>query len=379
MNSTRRPAVLALASAGVLWGSSMPLSKLSLGWLEPGWLTVVRFGLAALLLAVPARAHLRAAVTPEIVLWGVFGVGLCVVVQNVGVGLTSVSHASMMVGAIPVLVALIAAVWHRSRISSRAWAGLLVSLVGVAVVAGGGGGQSSAYGDGLVLFSLAISAAMTVAQVRMLDGRDPMAVTAVQFVAGAVAALPIAILSEGAPPAAPSAVPVLGVLALSVVGTLLPWVLFAYGQARVSAVVAGSFINIEPLVGAGAAALFFGEAITIAQIGAGLAILTGVAISTLATAPSTAAEAEASVEGGLLVPGQVPTELEPVPSLVSESSQAPSAPRRIPRIPLQRRPLRAVWVTPAFAAPGGRSARDAWAFDDISADDLILDRWGTAA
>jgi len=44
---------------------------------------------------------------------------------------------------------------------ARAWAGLAVSLVGVAVVAGGGGGQSSAYGDGLVLFSLAISAAMT--------------------------------------------------------------------------------------------------------------------------------------------------------------------------------------------------------------------------
>src|SRR3954447_366477 len=98
MNNARRPAILALTSAGVLWGSSMPLSKLSLEWLAPGWLTVVRVGLAAPLLAVPARAHLRAALTPEIVIWGVLGVGLCVVVQNVGVGLTSVSHASMMVG-----------------------------------------------------------------------------------------------------------------------------------------------------------------------------------------------------------------------------------------------------------------------------------------
>src|SRR3978361_1431809 len=152
----------------------MPLSKLSLEWLAPGWLTVVRFGLAALLLAWPARAHLRAAFTPEIVLWGVFGVGLCVVVQNIGVGRTSVSHAWMMVGSIPVLVALIAGVWHRSRLSGRAWAGLGVSLVGVAVIAGGGGGQSTVSGELLVLFSLAISAAMTVAQVRMLDGRDPM-------------------------------------------------------------------------------------------------------------------------------------------------------------------------------------------------------------
>ncbi|MFL6099224.1 MAG: DMT family transporter [Actinomycetales bacterium] len=293
MNSPRRTAVLALTSAGVLWGSSMPLSKLSLEWLAPGWLTVVRFGLAALLLAVPARAHLRAAFTPEIVVWGVLGVGLCVVVQNVGVGLTSVSHASMMVGAIPVLVALIAGVWHRSRISARAWIGLLVSLVGVAVVAGGGGGRSSVYGDGLVLFSLAVSAAMTVAQVRMLAGRDPMAVTAVQFAAGALAALPIALLSEGAPPAASSVGPVVGVLALSTVGTMLPWVLFAFGQARVSPVVAGAFINIEPLIGAAAAALFFGETITAAQIGAGLAILTGVALSTLAAAVPAGEGAEA--------------------------------------------------------------------------------------
>src|SRR3954453_9665686 len=196
----------------------MPLSKLSLEWLAPGWLTVVRFGLAALLLAVPARRHLRAAFTPEILVWGAVGVGVCVVIQNVGVGLTSVSHASMMVGSIPVLVALIAGVWHRSRLSAQAWAGLVVSLLGVAVVAGGGGGSSSVYGDGLFLFSLAISAAMTVAQVRMLEGRDPMAVTAVQFMAAAVTALPIAIVSEGTPPAVPSVGPFLGVLALSVVG-----------------------------------------------------------------------------------------------------------------------------------------------------------------
>jgi drug/metabolite transporter (DMT)-like permease len=339
VNSPRRTAVLALTSAGVLWGSSMPLSKLSLEWLAPGWLTVVRFGLAALLLAVPARRHLRAALTPEIVLWGALGVGVCVVVQNVGVGRTSVSHASMMVGSIPVLVAVIAAVWHRSRIGLQAWAGLLVSLVGVAVVAGGGGGAASRSGDGLVLLSLAVSAAMTVAQVRMLEGRDPMAVTAVQFAAAAVTALPIALVSEGAPPAAGSPGPVLAVLALSVVGTMLPWVLFAYGQARVSAVVAGAFINIEPLIGAGAAAVFFGETISLAQVGAGLAILTGVALSTLAAAQPAPAGA-----------------VEPVELVEAVAPEAVGL-LRLPRLPSQRR----------------RGAA-AWLLEDISADHLVLDR-----
>ena len=282
MQRSNTTAIASLTAAGVLWGSSMALSKLSLEWLQPGWLTVVRFGLAALLLAFPARAHLRAAFTPAILLWGVLGVGVTVVVQNVGVGLTSVSHASMMVGSMPVLVAVIAAVWHRHRLTPQAWAGLAISLVGVAVVAGGGGGQSSLVGDGLVLFSLAISAAMTVAQVDMLRGRDPMAVTAVQFMAAAAGALPIALLTEGAP-SAPSALgPMLGVLGLTVVGTMLPWVFFAFGQARVPAAVAGSFLNIEPLVGAMLGAAFFGDTIGLAQIGAGLAILAGVALSTLA-------------------------------------------------------------------------------------------------
>ena len=331
---SRTPAITALTAAGVLWGSSMALSKLSLEWLQPGWLTVVRFGLAALLLAYPARAHLRAAFTPTILLWGVFGVGACVVVQNVGVGLTSVSHASMMVGSMPVLVAGIAAVWHRHRIAPQAWAGLAISLFGVAVVAGGGGGQSSLLGDGLVLFSLAVSAAMTVAQVDMLAGRDPMAVTAVQFMAAAAGALPIALVMEGAPAAPTAGGPVLGVLGLTVVGTLLPWVFFAFGQARVPAAIAGSFLNIEPLVGAALGAAFFGDALGLAQIGAGLAILAGVAMSTLAA----------------VTPAAEPTTTQPDPT--------PD--------PARRRTLRAV-------------PDRAWTLDDVSADSLVLEPWAAAA
>jgi O-acetylserine/cysteine efflux transporter len=331
-------AILALTAAGVLWGSSMALSKLSLEWLQPGWLTVVRFGLAAVLLAVPARRTLRAAVTPAIVVWGVLGVGVTVVIQNVGVGLTSVSHASMMVGSMPVLVALIAAVWHRHRLAPLAWLGLAVSMVGVAVVAGGGGGRSSLLGDGLVLFSLSISAAMTVAQVDMLRGRDPLAVTAVQFAAAAVGALPIALVTEGAPSVAPASGPLLGVLALTVVGTLLPWVLFAFGQSRVPAAVAGSFLNIEPLIGAGLGAAFFGDALGLAQIGAGMAILAGVALSTLSA----------------VSPVSVPSE-----------ETNPSQPDPSPE-PTPRRTLRAV-------------PEPAWSFDDVSADSLVLERWGAAA
>src|SRR5690242_8525364 len=55
MNTNRRHAVAALIAAGLLWGTTVPLSKLALQWLSPGWLTVVRFGLAAAVLLAVAR------------------------------------------------------------------------------------------------------------------------------------------------------------------------------------------------------------------------------------------------------------------------------------------------------------------------------------
>ena len=53
--------------------------------------------------------------------------------------------------------------------------------------------------------------------------------------------------------------PVLAVVMLALGGTLAPFTLFAFGQSRVSAEVAGGFLNLEPLVGAIAGAVAFGN------------------------------------------------------------------------------------------------------------------------
>ena len=282
MNTNRRRAVAALTAAGLLWGTTVPLSKLALGWLAPGWLTFVRFGLAAaILLAAAPRARLRAACTPSVLASGAIGYGGSVVVQNAGITRTSVSHAALLIGATPVLVAIIAALWHRAVARPVAWAGFAVSLAGVGLVAGGGGGSATATGDGLVLASLLLSAAFTVAQARRLQGRDPVALTAVQFLGAALAMLPFSVATEGVPaiPAGPGVV--LAVLGLAAGGTLLPFTLFAYAQGRVSAEVAGAFLNLEPLVGAVAGVVVFGDPAGPVQLAGGAAILAGIALSSL--------------------------------------------------------------------------------------------------
>jgi hypothetical protein len=158
----------------------------------------------------------------------------------------------------------------------------VVSLGGVGLVtAGGGGGGATPAGDGLVLASLVVSAALTVAQGRLLAGRDPVAVTAVQFLGAALGALPVAALTEGAPAVPGGAGPVLAAAALAVGGTLLPFTLFAFVQSRVSAEVAGAFFNLEPLVGAITGAVAFGDPAGLAQVAGGAAILAGIALSSL--------------------------------------------------------------------------------------------------
>jgi O-acetylserine/cysteine efflux transporter len=289
MNTNRRYAVAALIAAGLLWGTTVPLSKLALEWLSPGWLTAARFGLAAAVLLAAilltagwtsGRAKLRAAFTPKVLAWGMLGYGGSVMVQNAGISRTSVTHAALLIGATPVLVAIIAAAWHRTVARPVAWVGFVVSLLGIGLVtAGGGGGGATMAGDGLVLASLLLGAAATVAQGRLLTGRDPVAVTAVQFLGAAVGALLVTVFTEGAPTVPGSPGPVLAILALTVGGTVLPFTLFAFGQSRVSAEVAGAFLNLEPLVGAIVGAAAFGDPVGLVQVAGGAAIVAGIGLS----------------------------------------------------------------------------------------------------
>jgi drug/metabolite transporter (DMT)-like permease len=284
MRTNRTRAVLALVVAGVAWGASVPLSKEAMGWLGPAWLTAARFALAALLLLpfVP-RHKLRAACSWQVLAWGAVGYGGSVLVQNVGVDRTSVTHAALLIGSAPVLVAIIAAVWQGTMARPVAWAGFALSLAGVtAITAGGGsGGGATSAGDALVLAATLISAAVTVAQGGLVADRDPVALTVVLLGGAAAFSLPLAFATQGLPAAPASAGPVLAVAALTLAGTVLPFTLFTYGQRHVSAELAGAFLNLEPLVGAIAGVVFFANPAGPRQLLGGGAVLAGIALSSL--------------------------------------------------------------------------------------------------
>jgi drug/metabolite transporter (DMT)-like permease len=250
-------------------------------------------------MAFAGRRGLRDALTPRIAAAGALCFGAVIVLQNAGIARTSVSHAAVVIGIVPILVALIAAGVRRTGLRGLSWGGYAIALIGIALVAGSGGGGATTGGDLLVLASSVVSASVIVVQPDLLAGRDPAAVTAVQLAAGGLVALPVALLSGSTPTAPSSLGPVLAFAALCGLGTLLAYWLFAVGQSRVRAEIAGAFVNLEPLVGAAAGWVAFGDTATVAQLAGAAAVLAGLALSTRpAPAPAVVAAGGDTFAGG---------------------------------------------------------------------------------
>jgi O-acetylserine/cysteine efflux transporter len=279
MTSSRRLIFPALIAAGVLWGTTVPLSKVALGWMPPAWLAFARFALAGAILMAASWPGLRRACSPAILISGGLGYGGSVLLQNFGIERTSVTHAALLIGATPVLVAIIAAALRHSIARPVAWAGFGLSLAGVGFIASGQGSGSTLGGDALVIAAQLVSAGFTVSQARLLPGRDPVAVTGLQLMSAAALVLPVALTTEHHLAGSMSAAALMATLGLVLAGTVGPTALFAFGQSKVAADVAGAFLNIEPLVGAVMGTALFADPLGPVQIAGGLAIMAGIGLS----------------------------------------------------------------------------------------------------
>jgi O-acetylserine/cysteine efflux transporter len=282
--SERPRALIALMLAGSTWGLTLPLSAVALRSVAPAALVSIRFGCAASILAVIARrGSLRAALTWRIAWWGVLGYGAVVLTQCEGVERTSLSHAAVLGGIVPVLVVLIAIARGCRRPSALGTLGLL-GAVGGAGLFTSGGGHASLAGDALVLLAGVCFSFYIVAQPALLAGRDAVAVTAVQMGAASIVLAPIALFAEPAPHISGSIA--LALLGLVVVGSLLPFALYAWGQTRVPHELAGAFLNVEALVGGLIGVVAFHNQMGLAQVLAVALIAAGLLL-VAASAPST--------------------------------------------------------------------------------------------
>jgi drug/metabolite transporter (DMT)-like permease len=247
----------ACGAASAFWGSGFFFGKIALHEMNVGAMVFYRFLFGTLALApllVTHRPHFNRREWGLLAICSFLGVPLQFLIQFYGLSLTTVSHASLMVGTMPVILAVGAAVFMRERMDAIGWLALAGSTCGAALIAlggkHGGTGQASMRGDLLVVFSLMIALGWILINKQLMERHSHVVVTAYGIALGTLMLVPIVPALWGLPPVTHVSWQAWGALiasgALCTATTTLLW---NWGLTQVPASQAGVLLNMEPLVG----------------------------------------------------------------------------------------------------------------------------------
>jgi drug/metabolite transporter (DMT)-like permease len=250
--------VLALATAGCFWGTGFFFGKIALTEMPVASMVLFRFAFAcAGLLPVIFldRPHFAGREWVWVLAASVLGVPVQYLVQFKGLSLTTVSHASLMVGTLPMLLAVAAVVFAKERLHFGGWLALAASTFGAALIAlsskkASGAANASTRGDLLVVLSMFAAIAWILISKRLMLRHSAVMVTAVIFWIGTVVLALAVMTTSGVPSLHYSTRAWVAVAEQGLFATASTTVLWNWGLKRVPASQAGIFVNLEPLVGA---------------------------------------------------------------------------------------------------------------------------------
>ena len=255
MASIRRDYSLILL-ASVLWGTSFPGSKLTVGTVDPLFLTFARMALGAALgstvLVLLRRLDPRIFREPIVwILGAINAIGFDL--QNEGILLTTASKTALLVNVNVVFIAIFMVVFFREAVSGAKVAGIVVGVLGVVVLATKldpttlSGGQFA--GDILVFLAGLVWAFYVVGVKRRVDrGGDYVALTAGILVASAIGgAIPLFFVGWPLPT---SGTGWLGILYLGLVPTFVPLMLYVASMRTISPTISALLILLEVVVAA---------------------------------------------------------------------------------------------------------------------------------
>src|SRR5438270_6458498 len=247
--------------ASSLWGCGFFFGKIALAEMNVGHMVLYRF-MFALLALLPLifthRPGLNRAEWRLLLVCALLGIPLQFLIQFSGLALTTVSHASLMVGTMPVILAVGATIFAHERMDATGWFALSLSTVGAALIALGahstlrsGPHQGPTLeGDLLVVLSLVIALGWVLLNKQLMLRHSAVVVSAYGTLCGTAMLLVSVPFAYGAPPL--HHVSLKAWLALAASGILFPattTLLWNWGLTQVPASQAGVLLNMEPLIG----------------------------------------------------------------------------------------------------------------------------------
>ncbi|MEO8185827.1 MAG: DMT family transporter [Burkholderiaceae bacterium] len=268
-----------------LWGASFMFTRIAAPAFGPLAVADLRTAIAALvLLSLLVWRGGVAELAPNalrFLLLGAFNSAIpftlfAYAVLSITAGLASILNAN-----VPLFAALVAWLWLRERLTSLQWLGLAIGFAGVIWLSAGSasvkpGGHGWAIAAGLLAsVSYAISGSVVK---RYLGHVRPLAVATGSQIAASALLLPITLFYL--PPAMPSALEWLGLIALGVFCTGLAYALYFRLIVRVGLTKTMAVTFLIPAFAMLWGVVFLAERVTSVMLGGCAVILIGTALST---------------------------------------------------------------------------------------------------
>jgi drug/metabolite transporter (DMT)-like permease len=280
---------IALFLAVLFWGSSFPATKMVLLGFPPLVYVFLRFAGASLFFLVflsRRRRVLSRSTHLKLALMSLFEPVLYFTFESMGMQYTSASSASIIIAAVPAVVALLARLFIAERLSPREWAGVILSVAGVILLAAFDDNPdyaaSSMLGNLLILGAV-LSAALYMILARHLSTEvTAMELTSYQIIYGGIIFLPIFLLRMRAVQwSEVGAESVLALLFLIIFATLVAFFSYNFALTRITASRAAVFLNGIPVVSVIVSAALLGERLGELQFIGGAVVITGVTLTNL--------------------------------------------------------------------------------------------------
>jgi drug/metabolite transporter (DMT)-like permease len=280
---------LALGIVYVVWGSTYLAIAVVVTEFPPMLVMAARFLLAGgLLFAVSIRRGDRAAdrVRPRHLLQGVLTGGLLLVGGTgfIALAQTRISSglAALLASTVPLFLALFARGMFGERLSPRAWLGLLVGLIGIAVLVEPRGGQV-----GAILLALTGAAAWAGGSLRsrhLAGPRRPMVGASLEMLGAALVFAVFGLLRGEAIGLTLGGVSGRAWFAfgyLTVAGSLVAYTAYSWLLRNANTSLVGTYAYVNPIVAVGLGWLVLGEVVTARTALAGALVLGSVVLLVL--------------------------------------------------------------------------------------------------
>ncbi|PLY03521.1 MAG: EamA family transporter [Desulfuromonas sp.] len=261
---------VSLVCAMLLWASSFVALKLAFRGYHPMQVIFARMFIASLcfLVFIPAfrRINWRRADIKYLLIMAVSEPCLYFLFEAKALQLTSASQAGMITAMLPLLVALLAWLWLKERISQRTLLGFGLAICGAGWLSLAGESSANApnplLGNFCEFLAMVCAACYTVSLKHLTSNYPPLFLTAFQAFVGSLFFFPFLLLPDVGIPTSWETLPALATIYLGTFITFGAYGCYNFSVSRIPASRAAGYVNLIPVFGVILGMLILGDRLT---------------------------------------------------------------------------------------------------------------------